>query len=84
MGSASTQSAQPQPTPEPIRILPSKNTHLTHPRPIPLPLAGEVLQETHYYPFGARFAGASAVPIPAVPNEYLYNGKEYHDELGVG
>ncbi|MEM7374697.1 MAG: DUF6443 domain-containing protein [Bacteroidota bacterium] len=44
----------------------------------------EVLQEDHFYPFGMRMAGASTVGSPAVPNQYLFTGKEIQDELGIG
>ena len=36
------------------------------------------------YPFGLRFSGASSLPAPAVPNDFLYNGKQLHDALGLG
>lgn len=45
---------------------------------------GEVMQVDHYYPFGMRLSGASTLATPAEPNAYLYNGKEYQDELGLG
>ncbi|MEM7371969.1 MAG: DUF6443 domain-containing protein, partial [Bacteroidota bacterium] len=46
--------------------------------------ASEVLQEDHFYPFGLRMAGASSVGSPAVPNQYLFTGKEFQDELEIG
>jgi RHS repeat-associated protein len=42
----------------------------------------EILQSTHYYPFGARMGGIGEVS--GLANKYLYNGKELHDELGLG
>ena len=50
----------------------------------PDPNNGEVLQVDGYYPFGLRLSGASSVPVPAVANSYLYNGKQLHDALGLG
>ncbi|MFT4095223.1 MAG: RHS repeat-associated core domain-containing protein [Niabella sp.] len=49
------------------------NTRILHDK------AGTVLQQTDYYPFG--------LPIEtytAVPNNYLYQGKELQRELGLG
>ncbi|MEM7374978.1 MAG: RHS repeat-associated core domain-containing protein [Bacteroidota bacterium] len=50
----------------------------------PDPVNGEVLQETHFYPFGLTMADASSTAAPAVPNNYLFTGKETQDELGIG
>ena len=40
------------------------------------------LRSKHYYPFGLRLGGLSTTT--GVPNRYRYNGKELHDELGLG
>ena len=45
--------------------------------------AGEVMQETHYYPFGLRLKGGSWQESGASRNKYLYNGKELEGE-GLG
>ncbi|MEL6719189.1 MAG: RHS repeat-associated core domain-containing protein, partial [Bacteroidota bacterium] len=39
----------------------------------------EILSETHYYPFGLSHSGAYQIN----DNQYLYNGKERQDELGL-
>jgi hypothetical protein len=46
----------------------------------PDPGEDEVMQIDHYYPFGLRLSGASALPAPAEKNSYLYNGKELQVE----
>jgi RHS repeat-associated protein len=43
----------------------------------------ELLQETHYYPFGMAFNGAWYADNTAPPNKYLYNGKELNEEFGL-
>ena len=43
----------------------------------------ELLQETHYYPFGMSFNGAWYSDATASKNKYLYNGKELNDEFGL-
>ena len=46
--------------------------------------AGEVMQETHYYPFGLRLKGGAWQQSGASRNKYLYNGKELEGEdLGL-
>jgi len=42
----------------------------------------EVLTSQSFYPFGLRLGGLSTTT--GVPNRYRYNGKELHDELGLG
>jgi hypothetical protein len=43
-----------------------------------------VMQEDHYYPFGMVLGGQSyAYADPLKKNDYLYNGKELQDELGL-
>ncbi len=43
----------------------------------------DLLQENHYYPFGLAMT-LSGTTAAAPPNDYLYNGKELQDELGLG
>ncbi len=43
----------------------------------------DILQENHYYPFGLAMT-LSGTTAAAPPNDYLYNGKELQDELGLG
>ncbi len=43
---------------------------------------GKVLQIDQYYPFGMRMGGLSYQA--GTENRYRYNGKEYHQELGLG
>jgi RHS repeat-associated protein len=44
----------------------------------------EVMQESHYYPFGMTLAGQSYQnPLQEAVNKYLYNGKELQDDLGL-
>ena len=46
--------------------------------------AGEVSQETHYYPFGLRLKGGAWQQSGASRNKFLYNGKELEGEdLGL-
>jgi RHS repeat-associated protein len=42
----------------------------------------EVLQENHYYAFGMAMEGDWTV-APAFEQNYLYNGKEFSEELGL-
>ncbi|MCI5055275.1 MAG: hypothetical protein MRY83_04150 [Flavobacteriales bacterium] len=42
----------------------------------------EILQELHYYPFGAKISGSWEV-ISGKENKYQYNGKEMIDELDL-
>jgi RHS repeat-associated protein len=42
----------------------------------------EVMQESHYYPFGMQMAGQSTALEEGL-NRYLYNGKELQDDLGL-
>jgi RHS repeat-associated protein len=43
----------------------------------------ELLQETHYYPFGMAFGGAWYNDAAASKYKYLYNGKELNEEFGL-
>ena len=43
----------------------------------------EILQETHYYPFGMAFNGAWYADNTASKNKYLYNGKELNEDFGL-
>jgi RHS repeat-associated protein len=43
----------------------------------------EILQETHYYPFGMSFGGAWYNDAAASKYKYLYNGKELNEEFGL-
>lgn len=45
--------------------------------------ASEILQETHYYPFGMAFGGAWYNDAAASKYKYLYNGKELNEEFGL-
>jgi RHS repeat-associated protein len=43
-----------------------------------------IKQEDHYYPFGMVMSGQSwRNSTQTIKNDYLYNGKEYQDELGL-
>ncbi len=45
---------------------------------------GEVMQESHYYPFGMLLEGMSYQnPLQESVNKFLYNGKEIQDDLGL-
>ncbi|MDY0103507.1 MAG: RHS repeat-associated core domain-containing protein [Lentimicrobium sp.] len=49
---------------------------------------GEVLMVNSYYPFGMNIKGLTTsynMPVTKAypPNEYLYNGKMFQDELGL-
>ena len=44
----------------------------------------EIVQEDSYYPFGMQMAGLSERASGIKPNQYLYNGKELHQEMGLG
>jgi hypothetical protein len=39
----------------------------------------EILQQNHYYPFGANIEGLTT----ASPNKYQYNGKEWNADFGL-
>lgn len=41
-----------------------------------------VLQQTHYYPFGMRMSEIST-SLADTSNNYLYNGKEFQDDFGL-
>ncbi len=41
-----------------------------------------MIQENHYYAFGMSISDLASVT--GLPNDYLYNGKERQDELGIG
>jgi RHS repeat-associated protein len=43
----------------------------------------EVVAENHYYPFGMTLGGQSWQSPNYLENRYLYNGKEFQDELGL-
>ena len=43
----------------------------------------EILQETHYYPFGMAFNGSWYADNTASKNKYLYNGKELNEDFGL-
>lgn len=40
----------------------------------------EILQQNHYYPFGANIEGLSST---STPNKYQYNGKEWNEDFGL-
>jgi len=42
----------------------------------------EIIQESHYYPFGMALSGPW-FEAPDVKNDYLYNGKELNKDLGL-
>ncbi|MHC0443100.1 DUF6443 domain-containing protein [Flavobacterium sp. 3-210] len=56
-----------------IRVSYSKN---------PITQVLEIIDETHYYPFGLKHKGY--VVLPESTNKYKYNGKELQDEMGLG
>ncbi len=39
----------------------------------------EILQQNHYYPFGANIEGLTTTS----PNKYQYNGKEWNEDFGL-
>ena len=44
----------------------------------------KVMQENHYYPFGMALAGQTYADVSqTLKNDYLYNGKEFQDDLGL-
>ena len=45
--------------------------------------AAAIKQEDHYYPFGMRLGGDSWVKVGQADNKFLYNGKEFEDDLGL-
>jgi len=46
------------------------------------PVANEVLQENHYYPFGMAMEG-QWIGDPGRESKYRYNGKELEDDFGL-
>ncbi len=45
---------------------------------------GEPVQHTNFYPFGMQMYTPPTLSATININEYLYNGKMYQDELGLG
>lgn len=43
----------------------------------------DMLQENHYYPFGMEMNGMWENIMNDPENDYLYNGKEYNEDLGL-
>ncbi len=43
----------------------------------------EIVQEDSYFPFGMQMLGLSERASGVQPNQYLYNGKELNEELGL-
>ncbi|MEL6558573.1 MAG: DUF6443 domain-containing protein [Bacteroidota bacterium] len=45
----------------------------------------ELIQQTHYYPFGMPITGQWKFDLPqsGVSNQYQYNGKELHEDFGL-
>lgn len=43
----------------------------------------EIIQEDSYYPFGMQMADLSERAGGVQPNQYLYNGKELHEEMDL-
>jgi len=41
-----------------------------------------LVQQTHYYPFGMRMSQISTA-LTSTGNDYLYNGKQYQDDLNL-
>jgi len=46
--------------------------------------SNELLQETHYYPFGMELNGPWSNDAAALDNPYKYNGKELNADFGLG
>tara|TARA_A100000171_G_C2139495_1_gene153570 strand:+ start:5226 stop:6761 length:1536 start_codon:yes stop_codon:yes gene_type:complete len=44
---------------------------------------GKVIQEDHYYPFGANISALSSTAPLSKPNQFKYNGKEIDDEFDL-
>lgn len=47
------------------------------------PTTSDILQENHYYPFGANYEGPWLMNDAARDTKYQYNGKEMNDDFGL-
>ena len=43
----------------------------------------ELMQESHYYPFGMHMGGPWEDAVSTPKNDYLYNGKELNVDIGL-
>ena len=46
--------------------------------------SAQVLQENHYYPFGLELEASYHAAPAGTENPYQYNGKELHEDFGLG